>query len=223
MTKFTFSAVAKDFDEHIRKSIRGYDDLWNDVVSISKYFVENKTNVIDIGCSTGSLINEMYEKNRYAKPDCVYTGIEIEPAFYNDLDRLKKPGINFFKGNVVDYDFENCSFVSSIFTLQFLNNKDKRHVLEKIYQGLNNGSAFVYSEKVFNDNPRIQDMLTFMHYDFKRKNFTEKEILEKEQELRHMMKPCTDSDLNQMLIEIGFEPIRFWQNHNFVGAVAIKI
>lgn len=222
MTKFSFSAVAKNFDNHINRSIRGYNDLWNDVISMSKYFVENKTNVVDIGCSTGSLLSEMHKKNKTIKPDCVYTGIEIEPAFYNDLDVIQKQGVNFFKGNVVDFTFENCSFISSIFTLQFLEAKDKNYVLDKIYKGLNSGGAFVFSEKVFNDHPKIQDMLTFMHYDFKRTSFTEKEIFEKEQELRHLMKPCTDSDLNERLTKIGFQPIRFWQNHNFVGGIALK-
>ena len=67
MTKFSFSAVAKNFDNHINRSIRGYNDLWNDVISMSKYFVENKTNVVDIGCSTGSLLSEMHKKNKTIK------------------------------------------------------------------------------------------------------------------------------------------------------------
>ena len=37
--QFSFSNFSTHFDEHINKSIRGYSDLRNDVVSISKYFV----------------------------------------------------------------------------------------------------------------------------------------------------------------------------------------
>jgi hypothetical protein len=36
--KFSFTNFSKDFDSHIDKSIRGYSNLRNDVLSISRYF-----------------------------------------------------------------------------------------------------------------------------------------------------------------------------------------
>ena len=51
--------VKEWFDEHINKSIRGYQDLWDDILKFSKYFVEDGTTVIDIGCSTGRLLKAM--------------------------------------------------------------------------------------------------------------------------------------------------------------------
>ena len=53
MNDFTFAHRQEGFDEHINSSIRGYSGLLQDVVSLSRYFVENNTNVVDIGCSTG--------------------------------------------------------------------------------------------------------------------------------------------------------------------------
>ena len=44
---FSFSNFSSHFDEHINHSIRGYSDLRRDVVSISKYFIEDKTNVLN--------------------------------------------------------------------------------------------------------------------------------------------------------------------------------
>ena len=52
---FTFAHREEGFDEHIENSIRGYSNLINDVVSFSRYFVEDGTNIIDIGCSTGKM------------------------------------------------------------------------------------------------------------------------------------------------------------------------
>ena len=46
MTKFTFATSEEGFDNHIETSIRGYNNLWNDVVSMSKYFVEDHTNIV---------------------------------------------------------------------------------------------------------------------------------------------------------------------------------
>ena len=43
MTDFSFSSVADEFDEHIRKSIHGYDNLFEIVVSMSKSYIKNLT------------------------------------------------------------------------------------------------------------------------------------------------------------------------------------
>ena len=53
MADFTFAHREEGFDEHIEKSIRGYGHLLEDIVGLSRYFVENDTNVYDLGCSTG--------------------------------------------------------------------------------------------------------------------------------------------------------------------------
>ena len=63
----------------------------------------------------------------------------------------------------------------------------------------------------------------FRFTDYKRKFFTTEDIMNKEQTLRNMLKPNTWSELNDMLEEAGFESVQtFWQNHLFVGAIAIK-
>jgi tRNA (cmo5U34)-methyltransferase len=95
--------------------------------------------------------------------------------------------------------------------------------LENIYEGLNVGGAFIFAEKTMCENPRFQDMLTFNYYDYKRKNFSSEDIMDKERTLRHMLKPNTWRELLDMLHSVGFEDIQpFWRNHMFVGAIAIK-
>ena len=43
MTKFTFATAEEGFDSHIDQSVRGYSNLWNDVLKFSEYFVEDGT------------------------------------------------------------------------------------------------------------------------------------------------------------------------------------
>jgi tRNA (cmo5U34)-methyltransferase len=224
MTKFTFATEKEGFDNHIDKSIRGYSHLWSDILTLSKYFVEDYTQVVDIGCSTGKLLKGMIEQNNSHIPNAQYTGIEIEEDFYGDytFDEDKIENLSYYKGDVRDYNFQNCSLVTSIFTLQFMSPKDRQEVINKIYGGLNTGGAFIFSEKTFSCNPRIQDMMTFTFYDYKRKNFSDKEILDKEVQLRHMMKLNTKTELYGMLDNAGFEVHNFWQNFNFMGAIALK-
>ena len=224
MTKFTFATSKEGFDNHIDKSVRGYSQLWGDILNLSKYFVEDYTQVVDMGCSSGKLLKGMIEQNGKNIPHAQYTGIEIEEDFFGDYthDEEKYHQLNYFRGDVREFDFQNCSLITSIFTLQFMNPKDRQDVLNRIYKGLNTGGAFIFSEKTFSCNPRVQDMMTFMFYDYKRQHFTDKEILDKEVTLRHMMKPNTKTELYKMVQDAGFEIHTFWQNFNFVGIVALK-
>ena len=207
MTKFTFATSKEGFDNHIDTSVRGYSQLWGDILSLSKYFVEDYTQVVDMGCSSGKLLKGMIEQNQKHIPHAQYTGIEIEEDFFGDynMDEEKYHQLSYFRGDVREFDFQNCSLVTSIFTLQFMSPKDRQEVLNKVYNGLNKGGAFIFSEKTFSCNPRVQDMMTFMYYDYKRQNFSDKDILDKEVQLRHMMKPNTKTELYKMVQDDGFE------------------
>ena len=225
MPRFTFATEEEGFDEHIRLSIRGYADLWNDVLSFSKYFVEDETTVIDIGCSTGKLLRAMKEKNDSDVPDCVYKGIEIEEKFFPEL--VDESNLQFYKMDVRNFDWavaaNNCSLVTAIFTLQFISKKYRSVIIDRIYNSLNIGGAFIFAEKTLSVDSQIEEMMTFCYYDWKRKHFSEKQILEKEVQLRHMMKLLSHDQLMSLLTTAGFSNVQtFWQNFNFSGFIAIK-
>lgn len=225
MNDFTFAHREEGFDNHIDQSIRGYSTLHNDIVKMSKYFVEDDTNVVDIGCSTGKTLKQMYDQNKDFAPHAFYEGIDYAEGFVESMNNrmMECPHLCLRQYDVRDFDFHNCSLVTSIFTLQFMPRKDRQEVLNNIYRGLNPGGAFIFAEKTYSCNSKVQDMLTFMYYDFKRESFDEKDIMEKEVTLRSLLKPNTWSELNTMLEMAGFESVQtFWQNHLFVGAIAIK-
>jgi tRNA (cmo5U34)-methyltransferase len=100
---------------------------------------------------------------------------------------------------------------------------DRERLIKNIYDSLIPGGAFVFAEKVYSQNAHIQDMITFMYYDYKRKYFEDSDILDKEKTLRHMLKPNTWPEINDFLTTAGFKNIQvFWRNHNFLGAIAVK-
>ena len=231
MADFTFAHREEGFDDHIEQSIRGYEHLLEDIVSLSRYFVENDTNVYDLGCSTGKTTERMLQYNKDHCKDAKYIGVEIAEGFFGNLDerleRLAKQEpwaqVEFRKEDVREYEFDNCSLVTSIFTLQFMPKKDRKAVIEKIYDGLNIGGAYIFAEKIYTENAFIQDMLTFNYYDFKGQKFNYDDIMGKEQTLRHMLKPNTWKEIEDMLMDAGFKSVQvFWQNFLFLGAIAIK-
>ena len=224
--QFTFAQRAEGFDTHIDLSIRGYSNLIDDVLKLSEYFVEDDTNVIDIGCSTGKMLKAMIQQNSFSK-SAQYIGIELEDEFVENWKLDEKvnyiPNLCLLNEDVRNFDFDNCSFVSSIFTLMFMPPHQREEVIKNVYNGLNSGGAFVFSEKTMADCAKIQDIRTFTYYDYKRKSFTTDDIMDKEKILRSMAKPNTRDELLNMCKAAGFNKIEsFWQNHAFVGFLAIK-
>ena len=228
---FTFGHREEGFDNHIDASIRHYSTLHDDVVNLSRYFVENDTKVVDIGCSTGKTIEAMIEQNHITSPNAHYCGVEYAEVFQEDMTarqtRLNEGGhhVCFQNKNIIHHSFENCSLVTSIFTLQFMQPLWRQRVLENIYEGLNEGGAFIFAEKTYAENSRIQDMMTSTFYEYKAQHFTYEDIMEKEKTLRTMLKPMTWNDLISLLTSVGFDSTKiqpFWMNHLFVGAIAIK-
>lgn len=231
MADFTFAHREEGFDKHIDYSIRGYSDLLDDVIGLSRYFVEDETAVVDIGCSTGKMTQRMLEENKDHSCDAEYVGVEIAEGFFEDLQKREKhiekiypwATVDFVQEDIRDFDFYNCSLVTSIFTLQFMPHRDREDVINRIYNGLNKGGAFIFAEKTICENPKLQDMLTFNYYDFKRKNFSTEDIMDKERTLRHMLKPNTWKEIEIMIKDAGFSNLQpFWRNQMFVGAIAVK-
>jgi len=230
---FTFAHREEGFDNHIESSIRGYGNLHDDVVALSRYFVEEESDVYDIGSSTGKTIAAMAKQNHSFAPKTCYIGIENAAGFKDDMTKrveeveTDNPGtqMHFVYDDVRNVKIENACLVTSIFTLQFMPPNSRREVLQKIYNGLNYGGAFIFAEKTVAKDARLQEMLTFNYYDYKRKSFSTDDIMDKERTLRNMLKPNTWQELTSMLACVGFDIYKiqpFWQNHLFVGAIAIK-
>ena len=85
MADFTFAHREEGFDEHIDWSIRGYNDLLDDVVTFSRYFVENESDVVDIGCSTGKVTERMIKMNNDFAKDVHWQGVEIAEGFFEEI------------------------------------------------------------------------------------------------------------------------------------------
>jgi tRNA (cmo5U34)-methyltransferase len=224
--EFSFGAMASEFDSHISKSIRGYDNLRADCVGLSQYFIQRNSKVLDLGCSSGEFLRSVrdYNQNRHASTE--YLGLDIEDNFQEQWMQRKENNISFRKADVREYaGYENLSVVFSLFTLQFLSERDRLPLVRKIFEGLNEGGALILSEKVHAKNAKIQEMLTFLHYDFKRSSFSSDEILNKEKSIRDQMHLWSEYKIFEMLRAAGFASNNlqlFWRNHSFIGILAWK-
>ena len=210
-SKFDFNTI-KNFDEHINKSIPNYDFLVNAIKSISDYFVTDKGVIYDIGCSTGKLLKSL-------PYTCNMIGIDNS----NLLPKTSSDNIKFLNKDITkELSINNAQIVYSIFTLQFIS-QNRYSILRKIYNGINEGGAVILAEKIYQEDGKLQEILTFSHYDYKSNYFKIDEIFSKEKDLRFIMKPKRLIENIEDLKRVGFRTITtFYQAFNFVGIIAIK-
>lgn len=218
---WTFSAgVVKVFDEHVRNSVPLYDLFQKEIASMSVYFSQKNSNIIDIGTSTGSLISLLMNYNSHRNVN--FIGIDVEPDMIEEC-KTRHPEINFQVLDAVECDYTNASVVTSMLTLQFMEHSKRKEVLKRIYNQMNLNGALFIVEKVRSVDVEIHDIYSDLYYDFKREKFNCTEILDKNQSLRGVMKPITTNENIEMLESIGFKKVDiFMKINNFVGILAIK-
>lgn len=214
--EFSFSTI-RDFDDHISKSITGYDLLYSLIDGISTFFIKDKTVVVDLGCTTGLLANKLSEKEGVKS---VYGYDIIGNQFVKT-----KPNVKFIVQDITDESFfiPNNNLTLMVFTLQFIEISKRQCVLNKVYESLNTNGAFIFCEKEISSNGIIQEVFTFSNYSNKLNHFSPVEILEKEKTLRRIMNSLESVENVKMLKKAGFKVIEtFFKSLNFKGYLCKK-
>ena len=215
--------VTKKFDSHVEKSVPFYNISHEIVLGLSDYFLKKGSLYYDIGCSTGTLIEKIYKKNKEKKIKLI--GLDSSKAMIKMASKRKiKKYMTFKNTNIQNYKFLKCDMITSLYTIQFLQPKYRQKLFDKIYKSLNWGGAFILFEKIRGDDARFQDLLTFLYYDFKSKNgLKSNEILNKEISLRSVLEPYTIQANIDFMKRAGFKDIMpISQYLCFKGFLAIK-
>ena len=215
MDKFSFNTI-KDFDTHISKSIPNYVDLSYTVGKMASYFIKGN-NVVDIGCSTGKLLDSL--SSAFAAK---YYGYDISQNLIGS--ECNNKNVVFIVNDVTTAGFpDNTDLFLSLFTLQFTKPDNRQQIIKRMYDALNDTGALIISEKCYENNGFVQDLYTFTYYDYKREAFTPEEIFNKQHDLRSIMRPFSPEENKRILYSAGFKTIEtFWQSLNFRAWVCIK-
>lgn len=216
---FEFKSVVDRFDDHISCSIQNYNQLCSDIVTMSSYFLRHGSEILDVGCSTSSLLKRVIDYN--SSLNVKGEAIELDKCFSSFHDHTD---ITYSYVDVIDYNIvKKFDLILSVFTLQFIPYQHKKDVLSKLYKSLHERGGFIICEKILNTDPFIENMLTSIYYQHKMKSFTGEEILIKEQGLRSMLSLYNLGELFDALQDVGFKKIEIiWKQHSFVSIVAIK-
>jgi len=216
--------VASVFDDMLSRSVPHYEEMLKLTTSFSlKYTKENST-VYDLGCSTATtLIN--IAKNSATSLNLI--GIDTSNAMLNRAKHKANAygiDIKFIEDDIFNVDFKSSNVIIANYTLQFIRPLQREKLIQKIYDSLEKGSIFIFSEKVITDNKILNKQFIDEYYNFKKtQGYSEFEISQKREALENVLIPYSYEENKKMILDAGFtnfDCIFKWIN--FATFVAIK-
>ncbi len=225
---FSFDAeVAQVFDDMINRSVPGYREIISMIGILSQRYAQADSICYDLGCSLGAAILAM--RANIPHENCKIIGIDRSLPMLtrckNLLAQQNSPvGYMLACADIQKIRFDHASMVILNFTLQFIAQAERMSLLLSIYNELKPGGALILSEKIKFEEKLQNDLVNFIHYEFKKANgYSELEISQKRSALDNILIPDTLAEHQIRLEKAGFKQIYiYYQNLNFMSLIAIK-
>jgi len=217
------------FEEHVRKSVPGYEEGHEYISFLSDYFIGENSRIYDIGCSTGNLISKISDISKNKK-GLNFIGVEpalgFEKLFWKNISDIDNGNHSFqlIQEQIQNIDFEECDLILSYYTMQFIHPKFRQIIFDKIYSSLNWGGGFFLFEKVRGKDARFQEMINIAYLEYKNSiGYSANEIYSKMLSLKGVLEPFTSQENYNFLERAGFRDYTtIAKNLSFEGILAIK-
>jgi tRNA (cmo5U34)-methyltransferase len=204
---WSFEGVAGEFDEHVRRSVPFYAEGQSLIAQISDFFLPDGAVVYDIGCSTGTLPQQILA--RHPQKRFALTGIDREASMVEHAQaKVRDPRATFVCANALEFDYAAANLFTCYYTLQFIQPSVRVDLLRRIYNSLHWGGALLLFEKVRAPDARFQDYMMQLYNEFKLDNgFSEAEIVNKTRSLKGVLEPFSEQGNLTLLREAGFADV----------------
>jgi len=219
--------VTRVFEDMIKRSVPGYDLLIYMIGLYAQVFVTDDSNVYDLGCSTGvaTCMVASVTKGHPVNIIAVDNSQSMITQCQSNLDQAGVlPQVDCLCRDINEINVENSSMVILNLTLQFIAPDNRKEILQRLYDGLNEGGVLVLSEKVVFPNAELNKSMTDLHQAFKKtQGYSELEISQKRTSLENILIPDSIEHHQERLKTIGFSQVFLcFQCLNFVSFLAIK-
>lgn len=227
LVKFTFDKqVADVFPDMISRSVPGYDTTIAMIGVLAAQYTHDNSVCYDLGSSLGAVTlamrHHVKHKVQIIAVDNSLAMIEKSQKIIN-RDNGSNP-VKLICADIQDIDVANASVVVLNFTLQFLELEARDKLIQKIFNGLNNGGVIILSEKIAFSDSGKQNRLTNWHQAYKKANgYSELEIAQKRSALEKVLITETVGQHRSRLNKAGFKSITNWfQCLPFISIIAEK-
>jgi tRNA (cmo5U34)-methyltransferase len=154
-----------------------------------------------------------------------FIGIEIEEDMLDKAKSLYQgANLSFVCDDMNTIILEKSDFIVSYYTVQFIHPKLRQQLINKIYNSLNWGGAFIIYEKVRANDARFQDIMSGLYMEYKlEQGYKAEEIIAKQKSLKGVLEPFSTEGNIDMFKRAGFIDIISIQKYmNFEGFLVIK-
>jgi len=216
--------VASVFDDMLERSVPFYKQA----LELSVYFVIKNTKkndvVYDLGCSTGSFLLEL---ERSSEHSLELIGLDNATAMIEQATKK----INAFNSSIrvevadmLQYDFKKTNAFVSSYTLQFIRPPVRIELVKNIYDSLEEGGIFIFSEKIISTDNKLNKEMIDKYYAFKKEQgYSEYEIAQKREALENVLVPYTEQENIDMVLKSGFSHVQtIFKWLNFATFIAVK-
>jgi tRNA (cmo5U34)-methyltransferase len=119
---------------------------------------------------------------------------------------------------------EKSDLIIAYYTIQFVPPYLRQDLINRIYEALNWGGAFICFEKVRANDARFQDYMTAIYTDYKlEQGYSPEEIVNKAQSLKSVLEPFSTQGNIDLFRRAGFTDILSVQKYiSFEGFLCIK-
>ncbi len=217
-------SVASVFDDMLGRSVPFYDEVQKLAISLILKQQDNDKKVLDLGSSTAKFLIDLHCQ---MSTNMTLKGIDNSEAMLVQAKaKCKAYGVNIELkyGDILTCDFGIQDFIIANYTLQFIRPIQRVALVKKIYDSLENGGVFLFSEKVVFDDKKLDKLMIDIYHDHKKaQGYSAYEITKKREALENVLVPYTINENIQMCKEAGFDKINtVFQWANFVTLIAQK-
>ena len=219
--------VAGVFDDMLNRSVPFYMECIKRQSQLTAEYYQEGSRIYDLGCSHGNagmlILNQL--KGRTFSMVAVDSS---RPMIEKYLKRLGKyddtPQVDLVCGFLEDIQIKNASVVLINLTLQFLDIEKRDELIKKIYQGMNQNSILLLTEKTVHSSKMMDDLQTKFYKIFKVENgYSQLEISQKRDALDKVLIPETLETHRNRILSAGFTTFDIWLKwFNFASMIAIK-
>lgn len=221
--------VAACFDDMVSRSVPFYDEIHRIILDLIDRTEATNGPIYDLGCSTATTFT-LIDKHLKSKKKTAPTMIGIDnsgPMLEKAAAKIKANQMETVElqcKNIEEAELDNPSMVIMNYTLQFIPVERRIDILKKIYNSLADEGIFVLAEKLKSPTRSVDNLLTDLYYDFKRRNgYSELEISQKREALENVLVPLTPKRQMNMLREAGFKRVEMiFRWYNFACYLGIK-
>jgi tRNA (cmo5U34)-methyltransferase len=215
MSSWTFETkeIAETFDSHVREQLPWYDMVTDAVCYIARNYLTEGGVVVDVGASTGNMIDKLMPltKERYA--DVV--AIEKSQSMCAILEKKYKQSdyVVIENNDVINHELPNADVLIVFLTMMFIPIRKRKALMNALRASCKQGGVIVVVDKVADHDGYFSTVLKRLTMQFKLQQGAKPEdVLNKEMSLAGVQIPIDPAIL-------GEDAKQFFRMGEFAGWV----